>query len=139
MSITWKPGVLPQVIKALNEPGTFRTKMMKALGEEVLKLIQEEFNTRADPWRRAWAETQRPNPILEDTGRLRRSFRMESGPRTFRVYNATPYASFHQYGTRRLVSRKMIPDSTTSTELPRHWSEALGKVMVKRAKEWLTP
>ncbi len=139
MPIRWNPGKLPMVVKALKETGVFRVKLMRALGEEVQKLIQEEFDGRTDPYEAPWEPTQRTNPILEDTGKLRRGFRMESGATTFRIRNDVDYATFHQYGTRYLVPRKMIPDTTHGQELPRRWSKRLQKVMSERAKEWLKP
>lgn len=39
-----------------------------------------------------------PGPILVRTGRLKRGFRFEWGPRSYRVWNVRSYFVYHQFG-----------------------------------------
>lgn len=47
-------------------------------------------------------------PILQRTGNLRRGFTMNSNKSSVTVRNKVPYASFHLFGTRKMVAREFM-------------------------------
>jgi phage gpG-like protein len=64
-------------------------------------------------------------PILVRSGRLKRGFRFEWGPRSYRVWNRTPYFNAHQYGyppnnlPRRAMLTLLTQDKAQFTRLAR--------------------
>lgn len=93
-----------------------------------MKLIAEEaiavnFLESQEASGAAWAKRKRdyPWPILIKTGHLMRSATTEGeadhiesiGDRDMMTGTAVPYASYHQYGTERMVARpfEAVPDS----------------------------
>lgn len=92
----------------------FSEELMGVLGSEVVRQIGFGFQTRSDVYGNYWKprETEKPWPLLEKTGRMRASFRITSvSPEHVTVSSDCEYASFHQYGTKRLPVRGMIPFS----------------------------
>lgn len=47
-------------------------------------------------------------PILDRTGKMRRSYQYEAKPRSFKVWNSTKYHKFHQSGTKYIPQRLTI-------------------------------
>jgi hypothetical protein len=104
-------------------------------------LIAEGFRDEQAPGGQAWAPRKPPTgawPLLRLTGKMAKAFVVSVvGPRVT-IANATtseqgrPYPLFHQKGTRKMQSRKMVPDRTLSTR----WRNEINKV-VKLALEHL--
>lgn len=76
-----------------------------AIAAEVSNLIQEGFEQRAEPRGREWEERKRhyPWPILEKTGKMRSSFRIDTTGSDIVIENdatdrGRPYPLFHQKG-----------------------------------------
>lgn len=65
-------------------------------------------NFRAQGWQgssfQAWPGISRKGRILIRTGRLRRGTLSETGPYAARIYNAVPYARFHNRGFKGTVT-----------------------------------
>ena len=104
----------------------FLTDASEKMAAETLSLIDEGFAQQRDPYGDAWKPTKQPNPILEETGAMRRGWSVlgisSSG---FRVGNTTEYAAYHQGGTRYLPIRRMVPLA----------SRGLGPIWGPRLKE----
>ncbi len=124
--------------------GTFRVKleksddllisMSKEMRQDVLALIDEGFEKRRDPIGRRWKRRKRayPWPILNKTLAMRKGWRARSnGKRGTDLMNAVPYTRWHQWGTRKMVARKMIPDKRLSprwrARLNKTWNRVCGK------------
>ena len=126
----------------------FRTNIAQLCGAAALKLVADEFNGSHDPYDTPWAELasrrgpslgrggrgrsrrrvqgprRRAKPLL-DTGRLRASFTVQPGDGFFRIGSSVGYARFHQFGTRRMVARPMLPGQV----IPEKWTDAFAEVI----------
>jgi phage gpG-like protein len=93
------------------------TKELRQAGDELLDVYGNQvFETEGQIVGERWAplnpryqarkqNTYRGRGTLERTGRLRRSFRAQSGKDTLFLDNPTPYLKYHQFGTSRLPAR----------------------------------
>jgi phage gpG-like protein len=103
------------------QSGRLRQAAAGAIRDTVEILIDEQFDARAEPTSGdQWAPRVPPTgswPILEKTGRMRRSYHVSATTTGVTVTNSTDYAGFHQTGTARMVARKVLPDG----DLPGEW------------------
>lgn len=91
-----------------------RQQLMTKLGYEVVRQVRVGFDTRSDPYGSYWKsrKADQPWPLLEKTGKMRNSFAIQSvSPDHVRVTSNCEYAPYHQYGTSRMPSRKLIPNA----------------------------
>lgn len=96
--------------------------------EEVIKvtlekLIKSEFNASKDPYGKSWKPKKVPNgkPPLEDTGKLKSSFKYNISSNKISVTNKVSYF------TEATEVNKVLPEST----LPINWESEINK-KVKR-------
>lgn len=114
---------LRKLIAALNRPEKALQLVARAMAEEAIELTREGFSKESDPDGKGWAPTQRGGRILQDTGRLRNSFRvMRVNARGFQIGTTVEYSGYHQSGTRRMPARKQLPDAG---KIPRTWRSRL--------------
>jgi phage gpG-like protein len=105
-----------------------------------LKEVADEFRQSRDPYGNPWAPVNRNRPKdrrarvrrlaagkavksdkpLIDTGRLRASVVARADGSQVRVSLPVEYASYHQYGTRRIKRRQILPEADTGG-LPPKW------------------
>ncbi len=113
-------------IAGLSGPA-FRAKLSQVLSAAAFKMTMDTFHRSTDPYGRAWArlKVRKGKPLL-DTGRMRASTYFVPLASGFRVDFSANYAVHHQYGTRRMVRRQMIPMPETGG-LPPTWSERFDK------------
>lgn len=110
-------------ISKLDSAG-FRFQVADTLSDVSLGLVAEGFAREADPFGRRWAPKKRSNGrriLRGETNRLvtwRKQFVNQHG---YRIASSAPYAKHHQSGTKRMVARKMTPDS----RLPPRWASEL--------------
>jgi hypothetical protein len=97
----------------------------KTVGRSVRRLISEGFENRSAPDGKAWAkrEDDKPHPILEKTGKMRRGWRIITSPKGIWARNRVKHTKFHQFGTRNMVARPMVPSK--GTRLPDKWRVAI--------------
>jgi hypothetical protein len=97
----------------------------KTVGRSVRRLISEGFEERRAPDGKAWAkrEDDKPHPILEKSGKMRRGWRIITSPKGIWARNRVKHTKFHQDGTRNLVARPMVPRK--GTRLPDKWRVAI--------------
>lgn len=121
-------------------------KLAKRIGAAFVKQVGDEFRESRDPYGNAWAPVQRnrlrdrrararrasagkppkaDKPLI-DTGRLRGSVVARSEGDEVRVALPVSYASYHQYGTRTIKRRQILPESDTGG-LGARWSAAASK------------
>lgn len=95
--------------------------------EKTLKLTDENFDKRQNPAGIRWRPRKKkyPHPILEKTGKMRRSFRKGQGAT---VYSTDAKAKYHQYGTKKMARRQMLPGA----KLPSRYSRAFTKLARRR-------
>lgn len=92
----------------------FKVAVARRLTGTVLKLLADEFRGSRDPYGRVWKPVRRRGKPLIDTGRLRASatgVRAEGA--AVRVSIPVEYASYHQFGTRRIAQRQIVPMAET--------------------------
>lgn len=96
-------------------------------------LMDETFDQRRAPDGSAWAPRKPPTgswPLLERTGRMRRSRRVRPGVGAVEAAVDGP-AEHHQRGTRFMVARKILPE----VSLPAGWSARVGAARVRWWRE----
>jgi phage gpG-like protein len=101
-------------------PGRIRQAAAGAVRDTVELLVDERFEERAEPNRSAWEPRKPPTgtwPILEKTGRMRKSYRVTATTTGVKVENSTKYAGYHETGTANMVARPVLPDGN----LPADW------------------
>lgn len=91
-------------------------RMLDDIGQEIAererdRISDDKFDPDGEPWApwsQSYEESGRGLSLLENTGRLRKSFRVKSSTRTMTVENRAPYAKYHQRGTRRMPARPFM-------------------------------
>ena len=124
----------------------FKEALARRLAGTVTKLLADEFRESRDPYGRPWApvvrnrgrdvrararraakgKTPRADKPLIDTGRLRAASIATAAGTSVRVVIPVEYASYHQYGTRRMPQRQIVPMVETGGEGP-IWTAAFEK------------
>lgn len=124
---------LDQLAQNIGRLAAVPSRMAPAASREIARLIESEFATGRDPYGRAWAKLKpatlargRRPPPLTATGKMRGSVQVRPAPGAgiaITFGSATP-AIFHQYGTRKMAARPMLPRGT----FPATWARALERV-----------
>lgn len=120
--------------KAIKGLGTEQQLLMlsKSLAQASKSNISFGFRAESDPYGDKWAPRasgETSKALLVDTGRLKRSWTSTVRSSGFKIRSAVEYAKHHQFGTRRMVARKMVPDSGA---LPPEWSREFNHM----ARRW---
>jgi phage gpG-like protein len=118
----YAPG--PRRLRELKR-GDIRRAAAVGIRDALTNLIDERFDDRAAPTGTPWAPRKPPTgawPILEKTGRMRKSFKVIATSAQVTVTNATEYLKFHQTGTSRMVARPALP---TGPDLPPEWERRI--------------
>lgn len=103
---------------------SFRRQCLDGMADGARTQIAAGFASERDPSGTPWAPLKaRTGRILRRSGRLASAFEVRSDGQGLTVRNATPYAGFHQQGTRRMPRRAMLPSSRHGG-LGRLWSRA---------------
>jgi phage gpG-like protein len=114
-------------LRALHS-GRIRQAAAGAIRDTLEVLIDERFEARAAPSGARW-ETRKPPtgtwPILEKTGRMRKSYHVAATATGVTITNNVPYAGFHQTGTKNMVARKVLPDAG----LPQAWRDRIDEAV----------
>lgn len=109
-------------------PGRIRQAAAGAIRDTVEILIDERFEARADPSGARWEARKPPTgswPLLEKSGRMRKSYHVAATTTGVAITNAAPYAGFHQTGTANMVARKVLPDAG----LPQPWRDRIDEAV----------
>lgn len=123
MAATYRIRELAKKIRALGDESV-KAEFFDAMAVESLQLVDEGFQSQADPYGKPWAPAQHGAPVLEETEAMRDGWSLaQVDGRGFRMVNATEYAAYHQYGTKVLPVRRMIP--TKSLGLGPIWGPRL--------------
>lgn len=126
--------------------GRFIPELGKRVAAGLMKEVGDEFRQSRDPYGKPWAPVVRNRlrdrrararriakgkPILADkplidTGRMRASVIARVIGNEVRVAIPVEYASYHQYGTRTIARRQMLPEADTGGLGPR-WTMVLNR------------
>lgn len=146
---------LQRRIREVTNP-RFREEVAHRLAGTAIKLLADEFRQSRDPYGNAWkpvfrkrardrrararrASAGRPprgdRPLI-DTGRLRAAATSSAADLStgelVRISIPVDYASYHQYGTRRMARRQIIPESNNLGPI---WADAFRKEIEKKLRE----
>lgn len=99
--------------------------LLKALGVEIIRLINDGFEAERNPYGAKWKKIKRDGRILQKTGAMRASFKVRYLAKAVSVFASLNYANFHQFGTRNMVRREMVP----MRGLPRLWRRDLDETV----------
>jgi phage gpG-like protein len=108
-------------------------ELAKKLAPELQALGDRPWQRRADPDGAPWVPRKGRylHPMLEKTGRTRRSLRARASGTSVVTSVSTPYARFHQTGTRKMAARPIFP---TRNELPPVWAARVRKTITDHLK-----
>jgi len=132
--LTQEMGHLFSSLSDLRKPfNIIKAKMHR----EIIKHFEEERgpDSRWERWHwRGRILNYRPygrggNKILQDTGRLKGGFAWNLLPLEIRVFNEIDYASYHQFGTRRMVARPFLWFEDRSIE---NWANTVVNFILRR-------
>jgi|1185.fasta_scaffold00036_10 phage virion morphogenesis protein len=91
-----------------------RLRMATNLAEEARTQVANGFRAERDPYGVPWKRLKyREGRILRDTGRMAASVATAATARGFRLDMPVEYAAVHQYGSKRVPQRQMIPMDST--------------------------
>ena len=101
------------------------SQIATAASDKIGKLIQDSFDRGVDPYGNPWADLRpatlakgREPPPLTDSHRMRNSIAVAPLQSAgIALSMASPYAGFHQVGTKWMVQRIIYPDHG----LPKAW------------------
>ena len=104
-------------------------ELSENLAEEALDLVAEGFKGEHDPSGRSWKPKKKPDGrsiLVGKTSRLRRGWhRKVANTRGFTIGPAVKYAGYHQFGTRTIPARRMVPKRG---RLPSAWKSGFSHV-----------
>jgi phage gpG-like protein len=126
--------------------GRFMPELATALGVAFIKQVADQFRGSRDPYGKPWApvfrnrlrdrrarasrakagKAPRADKPLIDTGRLRASPVARVTGSDVRIDLPVEYASYHQYGTARMVRRQILPEAETGGLGP-YWTAAANR------------
>ncbi len=109
----------PELLEAISASGA----------EELISKVKDGFRETTDPYGKAWArkKIRDGRKVLSGkTGNLKGGWHYRRANKGgFVISPGVGYAAFHQSGTKKMVARKMVPDSRG---LPPEWAKALEEV-----------
>lgn len=115
---------------------SFRAGVLVNIAEAARTEIVLGFAKGTDPYGNKWAPLKAKRGSrryggqpLRDRGILQNSFNVIVTATGIKILSAAFYAGFHQYGTRRMVARMMVPQKG---DLGPTWREAFSRVIEKQ-------
>jgi phage gpG-like protein len=126
---------LADLIKKLGKADKQAKSLAAAVAPKIQELNDRVWQRRASPDGEKWKARKHsyPHPILEKTGRTRTSLRSVARGAFVVTRVSTPYAEYHQVGTRTMEARPIFP----AKELPRVWLAHVNKIAQEHVLRWL--
>jgi phage gpG-like protein len=115
------------------ESNSWLDSLKREVGEEWRKDLSSEFASTTDPYGNAWTPTKnRPNPILDSTGKLKNSFVATSTATGVRMSSDVIYAAAQNYGRQaiNLPARRVLPTNGLSEKLKGTCNRAFDKYVL---------
>lgn len=113
------------------ELGDFRRPLFR-IGGHVRGAVDKNFSSRGQLFGEKWAPRvdNKPHPLLEKTGKMRRNFKQKLGPDYIEIFNPTPYFKYHQSKKqRRKIPRRVM------LKLTREQQQYIQKTFQRHAAE----
>lgn len=107
---------------------------LDSIGSALVTEVAFEFKGEHDPWGGKWRKLspstiarrrKGSDKILRDTGIMANSFTHDHSHNRLLVGTSTEYAKFHQFGTKHIPSRPMLPIQNDEVSLPVSWLEVI--------------
>ncbi len=119
------------------------TPVMQSIGQELEGRISARFETETDPtgapWA-PWAESTRESypddgnhRILDRYGDMLGSLNWDADPSSIRVGFGQPYATFHEFGTKRMPRRGLLFADPEASQL----AESDERAVIDLLQDWL--
>lgn len=121
-----KRGDVQDIIRMMGRQEDWILKQApRIVADTVERLIDDGFEKSRDPERRKWKKRKHRVPWkkLVKTGELRASFTSKAVQRTVLVRVGVQKFFFHQFGTRTIAARPMVPTSA----LPVPWEREIDR------------
>lgn len=124
---------LDQLARNIGRLAAIPSRMAPAVSRELAALIQQEFNAGVDPYGRPWAKLKpstlargRRPPPLTNTGKMRGGITVKpmQGAGVEISFASDVPGIFHQYGTKKMAARPMLPRGA----FPATWARAIERV-----------
>ena len=114
---------LQRLAEALEELARVPSQASTEAAQKLEMLLKAQFDEGVDPYGKPWAPTAKGgHSSLYAAGDLRDSISVRPmAGAGIQITVDSPYASFHQAGTRNMAARKILPDRG----LPTAWSDAI--------------
>lgn len=121
IKITFDPGQTPYDLQAIARLLEQPTQPLREVGEHLVNRVDDTFRKQEDPYGGRWAPLSAATikakrkrggiqKILQDTGRMRATANYRVQGSVLQVGLSDRKAAFHQYGTRRMPARPILPD-----------------------------
>lgn len=121
IEIKFDPGQTPYDLQAIARLLANPTQPLREIGEHLINRIDDTFRKQEDPYGSKWAPLSAATikakrkrggiqKILQDTGRMRATANYRVTGSKLVVGLSDRKAAFHQYGTRRMPARPILPD-----------------------------
>jgi phage gpG-like protein len=128
-------GSLIAQVRTIASP-QFHAKLRASLAYAAEQEIVQGFDRSADPYGNRWAPLKAERgrraggQPLVDTGKLRSSYEARQTGTGFEVRSRAGYAGYHQYGTKRIPARPMVPNRRD--DLGPYWRRTFIRVIEDR-------
>lgn len=113
---------------------SFMTNVRRQVAFDGLRLIAAGYRDSVDPYGATWTPLKyRNGKPLVLTGAFRDTWMAYPTPAGVRFLSGVDYGAYHQYGTRTIPFRRVIP--LKSMGLPRPWTDAISKAYSKQLRQ----
>ena len=107
---------------------------LRNIGKELLRSVDSNFSSRGALFGARWAprKDNKPHPILEDSGAMRRGFKDNLGEGYVEIYNIEDYFKYHQSNQprKKLPRRLMLKiDDIRKTYIVKQFQEHIQKAL----------
>ncbi len=108
------------------DSGSFIGEVRRQVATEGLKLINAGYRDSVDPYGNRWQPLKRRDgkPLVL-TGAFRDTWMAYPTPTGVRFLSGVDYGAYHQYGTKTIPFRRVIPLKTLG--MPRPWLDVINK------------
>ncbi len=114
--------------------GSFIGEVRRQVAYDGLRLIAAGYKTSTDPYGARWQPLKyRDGKPLVLTGAFRDSWMANPTSTGVRFTSGVGYGAYHQYGTRSIPFRRVIP--MRSYGLPKAWTDAIAKAYSSQVRK----
>lgn len=116
------------------QTGSFLDEIRREVAGEGLRLIAKGYRDSVDPYGSRWEPLKsREGKPLVRSGLFRDTWMAYPTPTGVRFSSMVNYGAFHQYGTRTIPFRRVIPMQQYG--LPKEWADVVNAAYSKRIRK----